>query len=78
MTARHELLYDTEAALRLVDSELDELRGDDDAIEGVKRILSDGDAPARQRQIHAKGGMSALLRHLATETSRGLAPPGPR
>lgn len=27
MSARHELLYDTEAALRLVDSELDELRG---------------------------------------------------
>jgi chemotaxis regulatin CheY-phosphate phosphatase CheZ len=27
MSGRHELLYDTEAALRLVDSELDELRG---------------------------------------------------
>ena len=51
---------------------LDELRGDDDALEGVERILRDGGAPKRQRTIHADGGMPALLRHLADETARPL------
>jgi glutamate---cysteine ligase / carboxylate-amine ligase len=51
---------------------LDELRGEDDALEGVERILREGGAPARQRAIHADGGMPALLRHLAQETSRAL------
>jgi glutamate---cysteine ligase / carboxylate-amine ligase len=49
---------------------LDELRGEDDALEGVERILREGGAPARQRAIHADGGMPALLRHLADETAR--------
>jgi glutamate---cysteine ligase / carboxylate-amine ligase len=51
---------------------LDELRGADDALEGVERILRDGDAPARQRAVHAQGGMAALLRHLVDETARPL------
>ena len=51
---------------------LDELRGEDDALEGVERILADGGAPARQRGIHAEGGMPALLSHLAAETVRPL------
>jgi carboxylate-amine ligase len=51
---------------------LDELGAEDDALEGVERILSDGGAPARQRAIHAQGGMPALLAHLAQETARGL------
>ena len=51
---------------------LDELRGQDDALEGVERILRDGGAPKRQRTIHAEGGMRALLRHLADETARSL------
>jgi carboxylate-amine ligase len=51
---------------------LDELRGADDALDGVERILRDGGAPARQRAIHAEGGMTALLRHLAEETARPL------
>jgi glutamate---cysteine ligase / carboxylate-amine ligase len=51
---------------------LDELRGRDDALEGVERMLRDGGAPARQRAIHADGGMTALLRHLAHETARPL------
>jgi carboxylate-amine ligase len=51
---------------------LDELRGEDDALEGVERILRHGDAPQRQRAIHAEGGMKALLRHLADETARPL------
>jgi carboxylate-amine ligase len=51
---------------------LHELKGEDDALEGVERILREGGAPARQRAIHAEGGMPALLRHLADETARGL------
>jgi glutamate---cysteine ligase / carboxylate-amine ligase len=51
---------------------LDELRGEDDALEGVERILREGGAPRRQREIHAEGGMPALLRHLAGETARSL------
>jgi gamma-glutamyl:cysteine ligase YbdK (ATP-grasp superfamily) len=51
---------------------LDELRGEDDALEGVEKILRDGCAPKRQRAIHAEGGMPALLRHLADETARPL------
>ena len=51
---------------------LDELHGTDDALDGVERILREGDAPKRQRAIHAEGGMPALLRHLADETARPL------
>jgi carboxylate-amine ligase len=51
---------------------LDELRGEDDALEGVERILRDGGGATRQRGIHAEGGMPALLRHLADETARPL------
>jgi carboxylate-amine ligase len=51
---------------------MDEMRGEDAALEGVERILRDGGAPARQRAIHADGGMTALLRHLAAETARPL------
>jgi carboxylate-amine ligase len=50
---------------------LDELSGEHDALEGVERILREGGAAARQRAIHAEGGMPALLRHLAQETARG-------
>ena len=49
---------------------LDELRGEDDALDGVERILREGGAPARQRAIHAEGGMPALLRYLAEKTAR--------
>jgi carboxylate-amine ligase len=55
-----------------VEELLDELRGEDDALEGVEKILRDGGAPARQRAIHAGGGMAALLRHLADETARSV------
>ena len=50
---------------------LEELRGTDDALEGVERILSEGGAPARHRALHAAAGMPGLLRHLADETSVG-------
>jgi carboxylate-amine ligase len=49
---------------------LDELRPEDDALEGIERILREGGAPARQRALHADGGMTALLRHLVDETAR--------
>jgi glutamate---cysteine ligase / carboxylate-amine ligase len=51
---------------------LDELKGEDDALEGVERILREGGAAARQRAVHADAGMAGLLRHLAEETARGL------
>jgi glutamate---cysteine ligase / carboxylate-amine ligase len=51
---------------------LDDLATGDGAFEGVERILREGGAPARQRAIHAEGGMPALLRHLAEETAKGL------
>jgi glutamate---cysteine ligase / carboxylate-amine ligase len=50
---------------------LEALSGEDDALEGVERILSEGGAPKRQREIHAKGGMNALLAALVDETARG-------
>jgi carboxylate-amine ligase len=50
---------------------LDELNGEDDALEGVERILREGGAPARQRAVHAADGMGGLLRYLADETARG-------
>jgi glutamate---cysteine ligase / carboxylate-amine ligase len=62
------LLPAREAAREL----LDELRGEDDALDGVERILREGGAPGRQRAIFAEGGMPALLRHLADETAAPL------
>jgi hypothetical protein len=49
-----------------------ELRGEDDALEGVERILSDGGAPRRQREIYAREGMDGLLRALVDETAKPL------
>jgi carboxylate-amine ligase len=66
-----ELLYDgrlrpvREAAQDL----LRELQGEDDALDGVRKILREGGAPARQRAIHSAGGMPALLKHLADRTA---------
>lgn len=51
---------------------LDELRGSDEALEGVERILREGGAPARQRAVFAEAGMPGLLRALAHETALGL------
>jgi carboxylate-amine ligase len=56
---------------------LDELRGEDDALEAIERLLEQ-DAPTRQRAVHADGGMTALLRALADETARPLSAPAPR
>ena len=43
--------------------------GSEDALEGVARLLEDGGAPARHRNAHRAGGMSALLRRIARETA---------
>jgi glutamate---cysteine ligase / carboxylate-amine ligase len=51
---------------------LDELRGEDDALEGVEKILREGGSPARQRAVKETEGMPGLLRHLAAQTARPL------
>jgi carboxylate-amine ligase len=51
---------------------LDELRGEDDALEGVERILREGGAPERQRKLYASGGMTGLLRELVDQTAKPL------
>jgi glutamate---cysteine ligase / carboxylate-amine ligase len=48
---------------------LDELRGEDEALEGVEKMLRDP-APERQRRIHREGGMARLLDDLVTQTAR--------
>jgi carboxylate-amine ligase len=63
---RGRLMPAREAAREL----LDDLRGEDDALEAVERLLREGGGAERQRAAHAQGGMPALLRHLADETAR--------
>jgi glutamate---cysteine ligase / carboxylate-amine ligase len=41
----------------------------DPEIEGIKRIVRDGNGADRQRAVFADGGMPALLRYLADETA---------
>ena len=54
----------TVAAVRPVAAEL----GGEDALDGVERILREGGAAARQRAVHARGGMAALLSDLVELT----------
>jgi carboxylate-amine ligase len=51
---------------------LDSLAGEDPALEGVEKILSDGNGADRQRTVFARGGMPALLEFLVAETARPL------
>ena len=44
----------------------------DPALEGIERILSEGNGAERQRAAFAGGGMKGLLEHLAEETARPL------
>ena len=56
-----------------------ELDGEDPELEGVKRIVRDGNGADRQRAAHERGGMPGLLRYLADVTrglTRGLTPEG--
>jgi carboxylate-amine ligase len=48
------------------------LAGEDAALEGVEKILSEGNGAERQRAAFARGGMRALLEYLAAETARPL------
>ena len=52
---------------------LAKLDGADAELEGVRRIVSEGNGAARQRAAHERGGMPGLLRYLADVTAR---PPG--
>jgi glutamate---cysteine ligase / carboxylate-amine ligase len=58
-----------EVAGRVVEA----LDGADPELEGIKRIVRDGNGADRQRAAHERGGMPGLLRYLADVTAR---PPG--
>jgi carboxylate-amine ligase len=49
---------------------LEELNPGDPELDGVRRILADGNGADRQRAAHARGGMPGLLRFLVEETAR--------
>jgi carboxylate-amine ligase len=49
------------------------LEGADPELEGIERIIRDGNGADRQRAAHERGGMPGLLRYLADVTAR---PPG--
>ena len=51
---------------------LSELRGSDDALDGVEKILREGGAPRVQRAIREQDGMPAVLEHLADRTAQPL------
>jgi hypothetical protein len=48
---------------------LAELGPGDPELEGVERIVRDGNGADRQRDMHGRGGMPALLRYLAEATT---------
>ena len=48
--------------------------GADPELEGIRRIVHEGNGADRQRAAHQRGGMSELLRYLADATSRGQTP----
>jgi hypothetical protein len=49
---------------------LAELRAEDPELEGVERIVREGNGADRQRAAHERGGMPGLLRYLADVTAR--------
>jgi carboxylate-amine ligase len=49
---------------------LDRLDAEDPELEGIKRIVHDGNGADRQRAAHERGGMPGLLRYLADVTAR--------
>jgi glutamate---cysteine ligase / carboxylate-amine ligase len=51
---------------------LADLDGEDPELEGVKRIVRDGNGADRQRAAHERGGMPGLLRYLADLTLKGV------
>jgi carboxylate-amine ligase len=65
-----EIARATVSRLRPIASEL----GDEEALGSVETILSRGGGASRQRAAHANGGLRAMLRALAADTSAGLEP----
>jgi glutamate---cysteine ligase / carboxylate-amine ligase len=56
---------------QVADAVLDRLGGQaDPEIDGIRRIVRDGNGADRQRAAHQRGGMPALLRYLADLTAR--------
>jgi carboxylate-amine ligase len=53
---------------------VDKLGEAEPEIEGIGRIVRDGNGADRQRAAHQRGGMPDLLRYLADGTSRGQTP----
>ncbi len=49
---------------------LERLGPGDPALEGIERILAEGNGADRQRAVFSRGGMPGLLRFLAEETAR--------
>ena len=47
--------------------------GDEDALEGIERILEQGGGAGRQRAAFARGGMTDVLRTLVVDTAGGAA-----
>ena len=70
MAARHELLYDTEAALRMVDSELDELRGV--AVADLAPSPAEGPYAEPDPMSPALAAIDAALEHPAARHLRAL------
>ena len=54
---------------------LAELESADPELEGIEKIVREGNGAARQRAAHERGGMPGLLRYLA-DVTRGLTPEG--
>jgi glutamate---cysteine ligase / carboxylate-amine ligase len=50
--------------------------GADPELEGIRRIVRDGNGADRQRAAHQRGGMPGLLRYLADATLKGSDPFG--
>jgi carboxylate-amine ligase len=48
------------------------LAGEDPALHGVEKILSEGNGADRQRAAFARGGMRALLEYITAETARPI------
>ena len=57
---------------------LDGLDGADPELEGIERIVRDGNGADRQRAAHERGGMPGLLRYLADVTASGRPRAEPR
>jgi carboxylate-amine ligase len=51
---------------------LEQLGADDPALEGIERILAEGNGADRQRSAYERGGMTGLLRFLYEETAEPL------